>query len=69
MNMQLPFQNKVNMVLNLSSPGAKGESIKRTILNQETGMLSVEYMNGTIEDLTKYVHIKLTESAVKRIFG
>lgn len=51
MIMQLTYQNKVNMTLNLNSPGAKGESIKRTILNQETGMLSVEYMNGTIEDL------------------
>ena len=25
--------------------------------------------NGTIEDLIKYVHIKLSKSAVKRIFG
>ena len=42
---------------------------EKVILGDYT-CLKVSYLeNGTIEDLTKYVHIKLTGSAVKRIFG
>ena len=42
---------------------------EKVILGDYTCLKVSDLENGTIEDLVKYVHIKLTKSAVKRIFG
>ena len=42
---------------------------EKVILGDYTCLKVSDLENGTIEDLVKYVNIKLTESAVKRIFG
>ena len=42
---------------------------EKVVLGDYTCLKVSDLDNGTIEDLVKYVHIKLTESAVKRIFG
>ena len=42
---------------------------ERVILGDYTCLKVSDLENGTIEDLIKYVHIKLSKSAVKRIFG
>lgn len=42
---------------------------EKVVLGDYTCLKVSDLENGTIEDLVKYVHIKLTESAVKRIFG
>ena len=42
---------------------------EKVVLGDYTCLKISDLDNGTIEDLVKYVHIKLTESAVKRIFG
>jgi hypothetical protein len=42
---------------------------EKVILGDYTCLKVSDLENGTIEDLVKYVHIKITESAVKRIFG
>ena len=41
----------------------------KVILGDYTCLKVSDLENGTIEDLTKYIHIKLTKNAVKRIFG
>jgi len=42
---------------------------EKVILGDYTCLKVSDLENGTIEDLIKYLHIKLTKSAVKRIFG
>ena len=42
---------------------------EKVILGDYTCLKVSDLENGTIEELTKYIHIKLTKSAVKRIFG
>lgn len=42
---------------------------EKVILGDYTCLKLSDLENGTIEDLVKYVHIKLAKSAVKRIFG
>ena len=42
---------------------------EKVILGDYTCLKVSDLENKTIEDLVKYVHIKLTESAIKRIFG
>ncbi|MEN9655804.1 MAG: hypothetical protein RL311_736 [Bacteroidota bacterium] len=42
---------------------------EKVILGDYTCLKVSDLENGTIEDLVKYVHIKLTKSSVKRIFG
>ena len=42
---------------------------EKVILGDYTCLKVSDLENGTIEDLVKYVHIKLTKSAVQRIFG
>jgi hypothetical protein len=42
---------------------------EKVILGDYTCLKVSDLENGTIEDLVKYVHIKLSKSAVKRIFG
>lgn len=51
MNMNLTFSNGINMVLNMTTPGAKGESISDVTLNPETGMLTVTLTNGVSKDV------------------
>ena len=41
---------------------------EKVILGDYTCLKVSDLENGTIEDLVKYVHIKLSKSAVKRIF-
>jgi hypothetical protein len=42
---------------------------EKVILGDYTCLKVSDLENGTIEDLIKYVNIKLTKSAIKRIFG
>ena len=42
---------------------------EKVIVGDYTCLKVSDLENGTIEDLVKYIQIKLTESAVKRIFG
>ena len=42
---------------------------ERVVLGDYNCLKVSDLENGTIEDLVKYVHIKLSKSAVKRIFG
>ena len=42
---------------------------EKVILGDYTCLKVSDLENKTIEDLVKYVHIKLTERAIKRIFG
>lgn len=51
MNMNLTFSNGITMALNMTTPGAKGESIESVSLNHETGMLTVILTNGTSVDV------------------
>ena len=48
---------------------AKNKEGEKVILGDYTCLKVSDLEKGTIEDLIKYVHIKLTKSAVKRIFG
>lgn len=41
---------------------------EKVILGDYTCLKVSDLENGTIEDLVKYVHIKLSKSAIKRIF-
>lgn len=51
MNMNLVFSNGILMTLNMTTPGAKGESIESVSLNHDTGMLTVVLTNGTSVDV------------------
>jgi hypothetical protein len=42
---------------------------EKVILGDYTCLKVSDLENGDVEDLVKYVHIKLTQNAIKRIFG
>lgn len=48
---------------------AKNKEGEKVILGDYTCLNVSDLENGTIEDLVKYVHIKLSKSAIKRIFS